>query len=606
MHKGIIQYKDKIIYIDMKENEIYCYYYHEKKKHIISLNTITILLSGLFDKSKEEFLEQQGKYAVFINRETNYKHFYKDNKEDLLKFFFANGQEEIMYKNHSSDKNDSNVKRFINKKRAIQYIMGITIYSVILLAGHQATIKIISKIDPRKIEQLATEQRELQELEDEISANKFYDFESICNAVQSTNTLSEKDKNTLYNEALFKAISTTPMTENRIMSLEEKLNNIQILQFTEKDLEENENRIEKGFLAMDGYYSSLTPNILYLNNLEDNDTKHHEFIHLLQDNNSYFYIREACAEIISNEYYGSSLNSYQEELIRIKVLMEIIGSEPIWNVNFSGSWEKCKEFEDILYNNLSLEDYDKIIEIIMTSPSYKTEEEKKAINKEFDRILSNLYSNIYHEPIEKNEIIQFIYNTDVNGYDTTRHYFQDIENKEGRVTEIRKERTLIEAIQEEDMEIDFYKVKKEEISEAEYYRRKELGEEVECDIKAIAEGVSLEVVPPTETEKLYYLVNGTIKVPTKEALVELGYAIPEKFYIKEKEEVPVEEIGELWENGEHIVSEIKKISPEYTFASVVYDTETNQPILVTVTPVDEPVKTTINEVNEQQTSPKSK
>lgn len=32
MHIGIIRYKNKIIYVDLKDNKIYGYYYHNNRK----------------------------------------------------------------------------------------------------------------------------------------------------------------------------------------------------------------------------------------------------------------------------------------------------------------------------------------------------------------------------------------------------------------------------------------------------------------------------------------------------------------------------------------------------------------------------------------------
>ena len=124
MHIGIIQYKNKIIYIDLKDNRIYGYYYHNKKKHIISLNTIAILVNSLFDREKEEFLKQQGEYTVFINKETAYKHFYKDGKEDLLKFFLENGQNGIMYEDKKNNKNNQRTKIFFNRKKWLNILWG--------------------------------------------------------------------------------------------------------------------------------------------------------------------------------------------------------------------------------------------------------------------------------------------------------------------------------------------------------------------------------------------------------------------------------------------------------------------------------------------------
>lgn len=600
MHVGIIQYKNKIIYVDLKDNRIYGYYYHNKKKHIISLNTIAILVNSLFDKSKEKFLKQQGEYTVFINKETAYKHFYQDGKEDLLKFFLENGQNGIMYEDKKNNKNNQRTKSFFNRKKMVKYIMGLTLYSALFLSTYKTTTYIISELNSQEIQ-------ELEEAATEIADNQYYDFESICNAIQLATTLSDQDKNFLYNEELFKAISNTPMTEDRIMSLEEKLTDIKILPFTEEDEEENKTREEQGLLETVGYYNPLTPNIFYMENLTNQDTKTHEFIHLLQDNNNYYYIREASAEIISNEYYGALLDSYKEEAKRIKVLMEIIGTNPIWNVNFSGSEEKLQEFNDILYNNLSYKEYGEITEILTTSPSDKTPEEMKKINENLDKILANLYNNIYHEPIENNEIIQYIYGSNnLNTTNCARHYFQDRENKEGRKIEKLENIPLIEAIQEENIEIEFYNQKEVELTKEEYLKEKKEGKNVSFTIKELAENVSIEVVPDPSNEEIHYLVNNEQKEYTAEELIELGYIIPE-FYRIEKEPVAPEDVYYRMQRGEKIFEKVRKTPSEYTVIGLNINREEEEIMIKVKKEVNwEPVKANITETKEQKIFPSNK
>ena len=600
MHIGIIQYKNKIIYVDLKDNRIYGYYYHNKKKHIISLNTIAILVNSLFDKSKEEFLKQQGEYTVFINKETAYKHFYKDGKEDLLKFFLENGQNGIMYEDKKNNKNNQRTKIFFNRKKMVKYIMGLTLYSALFLSTYKTTTYIISELNSQEIQ-------ELEEAATETTDNQYYDFESICNAIQLATTLNDQDKNFLYNEELFKAISNTPMTEDRIMSLEEKLTDIKILPFTEEDKEENKTRASQGLLETVGYYNPLTPNSLYMENLTDQDTKTHEFIHLLQDNNNYYYIREASAEIISNEYYGALLDSYKEEAKRIKVLMEIIGTNPIWNVNFSGSEEKLQEFNDILYNNLSYKEYGEITEILTTSPSDKTPEEMKKINENLDKILANLYNNIYHEPIENNEIIQYIYGSNnLNTTNCARHYFQDRENKEGRKIEKLENIPLIEAIQEENIEIEFYNQKEVELTKEEYLKEKKEGKNVSFTIKELAENVSIEVVPDPSNEEIHYLVNNEQKEYTAEELIELGYIIPE-FYRIEKEPVAPEDVYYRMQRGEKIFEKVRKTPSEYTVIGLNINREEEEIMIKVKKEVNwEPVKANITETKEQKIFPSNK
>lgn len=299
MHVGIIRYKSKIIYIDLKDNEIQGYYYHNKKRHNISLKTIAVLLNSFFDKRKEEFLKQDGQYKIYLNKDTGYKHFYRDGKEDILKFLTTNGQSAIMYNDAKKKKKDSESKSFIDKKLGLQIVMQLAFYAVIIstnpiekissLLDNQTTYKIdeYSSINDKEVAKELEELKSLINVPDE----QFYDFESICNAIQLASTLSSEDKTLLYNEELFKQIANTPMTEDRIMSLEEKLTNIQILTYTEEDLEKNKNRIEQGLNPTVGYYRPLNPNMIYLEKIDDYDSKSHEFIHLLQDNN-YFFILE--------------------------------------------------------------------------------------------------------------------------------------------------------------------------------------------------------------------------------------------------------------------------------------------------------------------------
>lgn len=140
-----------------------------------------------------------------------------------------------MYEDFKDRKNNSKIKKFINKKAHLGYIIGQALYSTICVTSILSMVEGVDKL----------ENLELQELESSAenrTDNKYYDFESICNAIQLASTLNSEDKDLLYNEELFKALSNTQMTEDRIMSLEEKLTDIQILSFTEEDLQENQNR----------------------------------------------------------------------------------------------------------------------------------------------------------------------------------------------------------------------------------------------------------------------------------------------------------------------------------------------------------------------------
>ena len=328
MHIGIIQYKNKIIYIDLKDNKIYGYYYNKKGKQNVSSNTILSLINSLFEREKETFVRTENEYKIYINKETGYKHFYKNNQQDILKFFLENGKNAIMYdkENPSIVKK---VKEFYKKHQSVRFILNfVVIYSALMSTDLVDRVFTIAE----------SQGVELSVIEGNYDC--YFDYHQLCQSIQESLSLSNNDKDSLYSEDLFSDICATPMSIDRIKDLEEKITDVEIVPFTEQDYQYQQQKKEENDFYTVGYYNPLEPNILHVDENQSSDeiedTKYHEFIHLLQDNNKYHYIREAIAEIVSNEYYGAPLNSYQEAGKRIKALMETIGSNSIWNICFSG------------------------------------------------------------------------------------------------------------------------------------------------------------------------------------------------------------------------------------------------------------------------------
>ena len=421
-HIGIINYKNKIIYVDLKDNNLICYYYHNNEKRNIGITTVLELFKSIFDKTKEEFLEQDGEYNVFLNQETGYKHFYKDGKEDILKFFLTNGTNGTLYKGSDIKDKYLKVKQFVNKKANIGILLSLVLATAI------SSSAITNLVNQEEKVQEEIEELDVASLETEY--NKYYDFDSLANAIKSPANVGNLSKDILYNEELIRDICNTPMSEDRIKSLEEKVTDIEIVPFTEEDDLENLAKIQQGLGLTLGYYKPLEPNIIHVKDYADYSTIYHEFAHLLQANSEYSYIQEACGEIVAHEYYGCESDSYKEEVKRMQVLMEIIGSEAIWNINFSGDDSK---FDSIILENIPIEEYGELYGILITPVNILTEQDREKLNASFDKILSDLYSNIYHEPIEDNEIIQNIYKV---GYDKNlrinmknqRYYFKDVDD----------------------------------------------------------------------------------------------------------------------------------------------------------------------------------
>ena len=577
MHIGIIQYKNKIIYVDLKDNKIYGYYYNKRGKQIISSSTILSLINSLFNRDKEVFFRTENEYKIYINKETGYKHFYKNKQQDILKFFLENGKNAIMYDNENSSILKK-VKEFYNKHQKVRFILNfVVIYSTLMATD------IVGKV--YNASEIIAENKGIELSIIEENYDCYFDYHQLCQSIQESLSLSNEEKENLYNEDLFNDICATPMSIDRIKDLEEKITDVEIVPFTEQDYQEQQKKKDENDSYSVGYYNPLEPNILHVDENQSydkiEDTKYHEFIHLLQDDNKYYYIKEASAEIISNEYYGAPLESYTEEAKRIKALMEIIGSNSIWKINFSGD---DSQLINIIKENLSQEEYKYFCEILETSPANLNKEQREEQNKKFDNILSILYNNMYKNSIEKDENIKKIYDSttgDILGID--RSYFKNCNLEDSKI--VIKEQPVTDAIKENTIDIDFYKTIKIEITEEAYQEKQEKGEKVDTELyiydnPEVNEYVSQELSKIQSSEEMQEL---------EEKILNLGYGNL-KYYSIELSPISVEEVSSLRQQGENITYNINYITPEYSTANIAYSHDNDQNIEIPVVYFQKEVK----------------
>lgn len=370
MHIGLLKIKDKTIYID-NQNKLISYYYKDGKKQIISNNFVISVLKDLVTCHKKKFLYKK-EYEVYLDEQTGYKHFYKDGKENYTKFFYENGYNAILYKENS---NKFNIKNFT--VNGIKICISITLFLAIFNIANN-TLNKPNEIINTKIEY--TQNKEIT-----IDSSKFKDY------ILSSENLTKEDQQLLINEAFFEDLSKTKITEDRVSSIDEKMTNITI------NVDEQNKPTDNTL----GWYVDLFPNIINVADGNDNDTKIHEFIHLVQEYSEYSYIKEACADLISSEYYNVESLEYSEAVSRIQFLMELIGPEPIWNLNFSGNTE---EFESKIYEILPEEEAKIFLDLLKDSPANLTIEESKQQNDEIDSYLYKIYNILTNENNELNEL----------------------------------------------------------------------------------------------------------------------------------------------------------------------------------------------------------
>ena len=173
-----------------------------------------------------------------------------------------------------------------------------------------------------------------------------------------------------------------------------------------------------------GYVYNFQRSIIHINedieNVDDEfkDTMAHEFVHVNQNNGERCLLSEATAEIISNEYYQMPLDSYTYEVKATKLLLEIIGPNPILQYVYFGDKEpvlnsvrpylndnEYEEFTDYYFNT-----YNDNNENIDRSKYYKITE-----------LLSTLHRNMYGDYMVSDPMI----NAMLNGEKYDRYYFNE-------------------------------------------------------------------------------------------------------------------------------------------------------------------------------------
>ena len=375
--------------------------YDEDKCYYIDKNEFMKIINNIIN-CKKEYLKKYNDYDVYLD-EYNYKHYYINGLEDYRMFFNNNGCDALLY----NDQKDINniIKRFTFNNKNDDYKIHLScylvIFSVCFLLSSNISLKHEKYLNDIKY----------------IYYSNFTDYnisdinvEELINYIHESEYLSDKQKKALINYDLLEDILKVTNDREKYM-LTQKLNNISLNYFTPKELEEKK---KKDIL---GYYNVLKPNILHVKDIETENSKPcvltHEFCHLLQ-NGKYVYIKEACAEIINQEYYNYDNTAYLEEVKIVKILMEIIGPRPVFNCCFSGN---TNEFENAIKEYLNKKDAEKLLSLF-TKTAYDFSDE---INNEIYELLDKMYYNKYNNSFTDDYLIMQIKND--NSKTLNRNYF---------------------------------------------------------------------------------------------------------------------------------------------------------------------------------------
>ena len=341
--------------------------------------------------SKLAFCEKIGDYEIYLDEASN-KRFFKNGIEDYFLFFAKNGIDDVKLLTKKSKKN--------NYSKSYKIIAGGLVFSLVCSVAGVAAITINNaKYKDEKKYALIDEAP--------ITIDEMVDL--VCESPY----LSVDERELLCNDIYFAFVLDNSKGKPRTFHLRNALTNLNIKPFKTEEFE--------GAL---GYYDPVSINtirvldVAYKNKSQYYDVVAHEYVHLTQDQNEYYYIIEASAEIMEYEFFDQPCDGYGDIVRRTKALMEIVGPQPIIDCNFRGD---TKTFEDSIGQYLSETDKKKMLKLLSTPATklYKSKEFTNSVNNGIDELLAKMYKNKTGKDIKDDPMIQYIYNSNP----TSRIYF---------------------------------------------------------------------------------------------------------------------------------------------------------------------------------------
>ena len=392
--------------------------------------------SFLLPSSDFSILDDVDGYKVILDNKTNFKHYYKDGCFNIEKFFINNGEYDILFdKKNKFDlnflKNIKKVFKVNSSEVVVTSLFSLSLifsyfnfdvnidsfsydYDYSLSSLNYDTLNYYSFNDDNddyNIEYIYNLRSSINDSNSEEIINKLlknvflnynYTVDDIFYLIDHSINLNEKEKLFFKNEEIISKvlpyINNDPYLKYTYLN---RFYNLDIVPFT--SLEEKN--------SSGGYY--LSDNKLhvcnYKGNLEEKDIVAHEYMHVFQyPSAEYGFLIEASAELISYEFYNKyseiKLDGYSSEVIRLKVLMEMIGSEAVFKYCISGDFSLIEENVKPYLNEFEFLNFCEILK--KTTVGLENE---NIIIYDLDTLLGKIYVNKYGKDMLSDENIVNIY-----------------------------------------------------------------------------------------------------------------------------------------------------------------------------------------------------
>ena len=335
-------------------------------------------------------LPNEGNYKVVLDNNTNFKHYFLDGEEDLEKLFQENGKDAVSYKNYFKDAHRIADQLESEKRRKKYY------YDEVEKPKSYIDKRTIIFGIARRVLMAYLLLNEFILLRPDLSpfkeCNKFFidnfyqqedvSVSSLRNIIYSSEYLNNKEKGFFSNsEFIGDLVPIINQSNYSKAMIKKRLTNLGVASF------KGEGRLERG------YFSPFYANRIFVADYDRKDFFNlidiiaHEYVHLFSEGLEYSVISEACAEIISYEYFDTPLYSYEKEQYLVKKLMETIGSYPILEYVVNGNFELI---EQNVKPYLSDEEYAQFLNCLKHSSYYlpKGQEDNLII---LDKLIDKIY-----------------------------------------------------------------------------------------------------------------------------------------------------------------------------------------------------------------------
>lgn len=376
---GIIKNIDKTYeYLYKINNELISFHVDNNGFSKSNKSYIAFLISKFKYNKDCEYISKFKEYDVYYDPNTKLKHFLLNQEEDYDMLFRFNGMDARYYKD----------KRSLGTWDKILITLGIT--AVFTYGG---LLFLLGSNYDMNVKESVYSSYGISTI------NEMYDYEPInyedaINYINSSD-ISNEVKSVITNEDFLKLVFSYYKNTPLEYTARIKLDGINIKSFQENPKDPDTN----------GYYTSTDPNTLYIKegqkkDYEDRNTIH-EFIHLLQAEGSpYYYLNEAVAELMTSELLDSSPSTYFGAVDNLKLLINIIGPEPIYELSFGGD---DTSLNNILKEYLSNKDIITLKYYLQKSGLELNQDNN--INVEIQNILHKLYKNMYGSDINDDKNI---------------------------------------------------------------------------------------------------------------------------------------------------------------------------------------------------------